>query len=191
MNKKLLANVIAFIFEPMIVFSVLSLLAGVNAELSDYQTFLYAIFLVGGMIIPVAGFRLWLLKTKRVSDWDIKERGERLVPMTALLVYSLIQLFMVYMIGSDALTLTFALYFFWLAGMFLITLFWKISGHVGALTLAVLLIIQWFGSPWSLFLLTIPLIGWSRVATRHHTLGQVTGGAVYSLVIVYLSKGYF
>lgn len=186
----MIQNFVSHLLEPMIVFSVLSMLAGVHADLSNYQTFLYAVFLVAGMIIPVLAFRLWLLRTKRVSDWDIKKRSQRILPLIALLLYSGVQLFMVYFIGSDVLTRVFTMYFVWLSGMFFITLFWKISGHVGALTLAVLFVIQWFGAYWLPLLLTIPLLSWSRVATKHHTVGQVVCGAVYSLAIVYLSRGF-
>ncbi|MCS7477988.1 hypothetical protein ACFFQW_48085 [Umezawaea endophytica] len=64
---------------------------------------------------------------------------------------------------------------------------WKVSVHAavaaGALAVAVVV----FG-PWTLVLApAVALVGWSRVALGHHTVGQVVGGVVLGSVVGGLS----
>ena len=56
------------------------------------------------------------------------------------------------------------------AGFSLITFFWKISGHAFINALVTGYIIQWFGWSWWPVLLIVPLVSWSRVVRKDHTL---------------------
>jgi membrane-associated phospholipid phosphatase len=70
--------------------------------------------------------------------------------------------------------------------MFTITLWWKISLHAaaaaGAATMAWALLGT--GLP---FLLTVPLIAWSRIRLRRHTLAQTVLGALLGFVVFFVA----
>ena len=80
----------------------------------------------------------------------------------------------------------FGLFVVWFLGFFLISLFWKISGHAGSIALATGLIIFWYGWNWWPALSLVLLMGWARVATKDHTVSQVVGGALYSWGLIWL-----
>lgn len=66
-----------------------------------------------------------------------------------------------------------------------ITYFWKISGHMMAATG----LVMWLSLLWSpiflLLLITfIPLVAWSRLSMRKHTLAQVMAGTCLMVMIV-------
>ena len=73
----------------------------------------------------------------------------------------------------------------WFLGFYLITLFWKISGHSGVATLGAFFVIQLFGLAWWPVFLAIPLVSWARVVRRDHTVGQVIAGVGYSIVFLF------
>lgn len=75
-------------------------------------------------------------------------------------------------------------YEIWLFGFLLISLLFKISGHAGSITLATGLLMSWYGFAWWPILLLIPLVGWSRVVTKNHTVAQVVIGIAYSFILL-------
>lgn len=72
----------------------------------------------------------------------------------------------------------------WLLGFALITLRTKISGHMAILTLTLGYFILWFGAYWLPVLFFLPLVGWSRLVLKRHTLIEVIGGILYSSVFL-------
>ncbi|MFF3335107.1 hypothetical protein ACFYWX_37150 [Streptomyces sp. NPDC002888] len=62
--------------------------------------------------------------------------------------------------------------------LLLITFFWKVSVHSAVAAGALAVLTSAFG-PWMLVLSPlVPLIGWSRIRLRCHTVGQVVVGAL-------------
>jgi membrane-associated phospholipid phosphatase len=72
----------------------------------------------------------------------------------------------------------------WLLGFALITLRTKISGHMAILTLTLGYCILWFGAYWLIGLIFLPLVAWSRLVLKRHTLVEVIGGILYSSVFL-------
>jgi len=54
-----------------------------------------------------------------------------------------------------------------------------------ALGLATGVVIARYGWSWWPVFLSVPLVGWSRVVTKNHTIAQVIAGTMYSWAIVY------
>jgi hypothetical protein len=63
-----------------------------------------------------------------------------------------------------------------------VTVRWKISLHVAAMTGAVIIVSQIFGAACILMLPLVVLVAWSRLELREHTLAQVGAGAIVGLV---------
>lgn len=140
-------------------------------------------------IAPIVVFRLWLAARFHL-DWDISNRKKRIVPLIVLILFLFGALTLVNQWHNVLLTNMFVLFFLWLVGFLVITLFWKMSGHTGVITLASLLVIDWYG--WELIPLfgAIAIVTWARVAGKNHTIGQAVGGIVYSTLLHEIWKSF-
>jgi membrane-associated phospholipid phosphatase len=139
------------------------------------------------MILPPVLLFVHSIRTKKIRDWDLRRREDRLAPVLFLLIFLSIDTLIVFFIGDSFLQHLFLWYFFWMFGYFLITLVWKISGHTGSVAMAGGLMISWFGWGWWWMLLLTPLVAWTRIIRKNHTVLQTVGGALFSwwMVIVY------
>jgi membrane-associated phospholipid phosphatase len=68
--------------------------------------------------------------------------------------------------------------------IFTITLRWKISVHTTSAAGLTVLILRVFGIAAAPLVISIPLIAWSRVKLRRHTLSQTIAGALLGSSIV-------
>lgn len=124
-------------------------------------------------------FFLYFLAWKRniISDWDIRNRQERPKVLWTLVVIEIVSLLIFQLWTLTPILLG-------IIGFAVITHFWKISGHTMAAALASGSIISQFGWNYWPVLLIVPLVSWSRVFRKNHTLAQVTAGALYSWIII-------
>jgi hypothetical protein len=126
----------------------------------------------------VAGYVLLMRRRSRVGDFWISARAERLMPALFLLAafVALLATLVLFDAPQDLslLTLSMGLASGAVAG---ITLLWKASAHctvAGHATAAGLLLLGPLGF---VFLLVLPLVLWSRVTLKAHTLPQTLAGA--------------
>lgn len=180
------ATVISRIFEPMVVLTIVSVLGGFHAGLSGAQLWQYFMKLFGLMVLPVFIFRVWLVFSGRVKNWDIVARKERIVPLLLSVVFVIFTTVLIAGFQNMVLNQLFSILVLWVVGFFLITLVWKISGHASISALGTGMLLSWYGIAWWPVLLIVPLVGWSRVIRRDHTVTQVIVGAIYGWGIVYL-----
>ena len=126
----------------------------------------------------VAGYVLLMRRRRRVGDFWISARAERLTP--ALFLLAAFVALLGALIALDAprdlflLTLSMGLAS---AAVALITLLWKASAHctvAGHAAAAGLLLLDPLGL---VFLLALPLVVWSRVTPGAHTPPQALAGA--------------
>lgn len=182
----LVATIISRIFEPFVMFSVVTLVAALHSGLATTAMPWFLTMLIVMIGLPIA-LLTWAIRTKKVDNWDVSRREQRIIPMIILLILSAIYVFAVSRFGNSELTNLFLLYFVWLVGFFVVTTKWKISGHTSANALAIGLLISWFGWIWWPLLLIVPLVAWARVVRKDHTVAQVVVGALYSWILVYVS----
>jgi len=114
----------------------------------------------------------------------------------------------VYLVGNACLLVCLLILVLWRAPRSLVTLLlamltsnatatglnlrWKVSVHTGSVAGAAVSLLALVGPPALPLLVLIPLVGWTRVALRRHTLGQViagglTGGSATALVFWLMS----
>ena len=136
-------------------------------------------------ILSVVLFKLFDI----TSDLTVSKKEERPKLFLTCLVFFLISLYISFRSGNSQLIYlysTLVLTFF--LGT-VITFWWKISFHMIIATLSILFIIFLWREPQSYLLLSlIPLIGWSRLQLRRHSIKQVIGGtliaAICSLIVL-------
>lgn len=166
-----LATVISRLFDPFVMFAVVYFVL-----LWGHPSFISAFLSMVG--VPFVLFVLaW--KTRYISNWDIKDRNERPKLLWPLVIIELVAIyifqlwFLLPMIGA-------------MIGFASITHAWKISGHAMSVALAAGLVVARFGWDWWPVLLFVPLMCWSRIVTKNHTLAQTIAGSIYGHVIATL-----
>jgi membrane-associated phospholipid phosphatase len=122
-------------------------------------------------------FIFYLYATDRISDLDMSIRTERERVFIAFVVFyalGAIDLWLIHappiMTASMAGYAASALVVQW------ITRYWKISTHALGITAPLIALTVLYGQRPAPFYLLIPLVGWSRVYLRAHTLLQVLAG---------------
>ena len=162
--------------NPFAIFTALFALVAL-AEAGAYRGILYlAVELLAAA--AVAGYVLLMRRRTRVGDFWISARAERLTPAVFLLAAFLALLGVLALLDSPQdlflLTLSMGLASAAVAG---ITLLWKASAHctvAGHAAAAGLLLLGPLGF---VFLFALPLVVWSRVTLKAHTLPQALAGA--------------
>lgn len=142
------------------------------------------LYLFIAMLLPLS-FLIWQVRRGHVTDLDIQLREQRkgafLVTIAAFTLTWLVML-----IGKAPPLLTF------MAGVgvlqwlitFAITLHWKISVHSASATGVTMIILHVFGSPTAVpLMISLPLIAWSRVKLRRHTLSQTIAGMALGITV--------
>jgi membrane-associated phospholipid phosphatase len=171
-----LAHALTNALNPFVLFTALFALVAL-AEAGAYRGVLYlAVELLAAA--AVAGYVLLMRRRSRVGDFWISARAERLTPALFLLAAFVVLLAALVLFDApqdlSLLTLSMGLASAAVAG---ITLLWKASAHctvAGHAAAAGLLLLGLLGFA---FLLVLPLVVWSRVTDKAHTLSQTLAGA--------------
>ncbi len=169
----------------MLVLFGIVLFAGWKSGLSAFSLWWYAAYLVGFVVI--IAFVRAIMAHRMKTNWDISDRKKRIIPLLILACIFAVNSFAVSMFGSIQLVVFHLIWFIWLIGLLLITLKMKISGHMSVLTLACGILLRWYGTQVLPIFLLIPVLGWSRIVLKRHTLSEVIGGFLYSVIILYIS----
>jgi len=184
MTKKIIAKIISMIFGPVtwsiIILAVFMLRGGLNSLQLKILLPLIAIFQV---VVPFS-YILILFKRKKVTDLDLTKREERYGPLIVFVICLLITIFCIYLVGADMLFRLYLIILTLLIINALITIFWKISFHVGVITIGVIMINFLYYWQWPILYLTIPLVFWARLELKKHTVGQLLGGLILNAVII-------
>jgi len=171
-----LAHALTNALNPFVIFTALFALVAF-AEAGAYRGVFYlAVELT--VAATVAGYVLFMRRRSRVGDFWISARAERLTPALFLLAAFMALLAALVLLDApqdlSLLTLSMGLASAAVAG---ITLLWKASAHctvAGHAAAAGLLLLGLLGFA---FLLVLPLVVWSRVTDKAHTLSQTLAGA--------------
>jgi membrane-associated phospholipid phosphatase len=153
------------------------------STLSDPRAWVWTgTYVLFANLVPLL-YLIWLLHRGLVTDLDVQIREQRVRPMVFTTACVGLAGF-VLTLGAAPSQMIVVASALWVQTVviFGVTLWWKISVHcttaAGVATLAWLLM----GTPLPL-LVGVPLIAWSRVRLRRHTLAQTTAGTMLGLVI--------
>jgi len=179
------ARTVSTVCNPFVVPLVLFVLlcAGTSQSLAEFWSRLLvcaAFTSIGPML-----FLFWLYATERISDLDMSERDERGKVFSIFIVfYAVATLTLWFMHAPQIITASMAGYT--AAGIIVwqITRFWKISTHALGITAPMVALMYLYGAAPLPFLVLIPLVGWSRVYLRAHTVSQVAAGVALGALSV-------
>ena len=191
MNLKTLSVIISRIFDFYFWLPVLLSATIFKSGLTANQIkILFPSLLVLDVGTPILVF-FGLLKSKGVSDIDLTERRQRykfFLPFTLVFTLSTI---LAYIFGNQLFFVLHLIGFSVVASMILITLFWKISGHLIMNTVSIFVLN--FLLDWKILWLFIllPLVAFARIYLKKHTLVEVLSGAILGLLEPYLILKFF
>jgi len=175
------AHFISQVGSPPVVMA-LSILwaAGVMAQAIAWMW--ASVYVALAIALPVLQL-VWLLRRGLVTDLDVRHRKQRSKPMIFMLACGVVG-WAVLAIGSAPLLLILigGAALFQMAVIFFITLRWKISVHCSAVAGAATIVLLVVGTPLPL-LLGVPLVVWSRIRLRHHTIAQTIAGSLLGATI--------
>jgi membrane-associated phospholipid phosphatase len=128
-------------------------------------------------------FIFWLYATDRVSDLDMSIRSERERVFLAFVIFYALGAIDLWLIRAPAI-MTASMAAFAASALVVqwITRYWKISTHALGVTAPLVALTVLFGSRPVPFYVLIPLVGWSRVYLRAHTVLQVIAGTLLAVV---------
>ncbi|MGH7727256.1 MAG: phosphatase PAP2 family protein [Acidimicrobiales bacterium] len=120
---------------------------------------------------------LWLYWTERIADLDMSERGERERVFGVFVVFYALGTLVLYLAHAPALA-TASLAGYTAAAIVVqnITRYWKISTHALGITAPFVVLIYLYGWQPLPFAVLVPIVCWSRVYLRAHTVAQVLAG---------------
>jgi len=175
--------IISRIFEPLIGFILLFAVAALRSGVFGWDLiFMMSIFFLT-MIVPPAALLFWAVKTKRITNWDISDRSQRVWALLVFGVFLFCDYFLMQYVGTPLMQQIFLFLLIIFFGFFIITLRFKISGHIMTATLVLLFLMSWYGWITAPFFLIIPLLGWSRIVLKRHAMGEIVGGVIYPLIV--------
>lgn len=136
------------------------------------------------IIIPIL-YVVWKVRRGEITDFYIFIRTQRVRPMLLTLACAVTAWVGFWIGNAPKLFILFgAMGIFQVLLLFAITLRWKISGHSAAIGSMAILLWGLYGAPALTSLLAIPLVAWSRVRLRRHTLLQTVAGSVAGVLLM-------
>ena len=127
-------------------------------------------------------FIFYLYATDRISDLDMSIRTERERVFIAFVIFYALGALDLWLIHAPVImTASMAAYAAATLVVQWITRYWKISTHALGITAPLVALTVLFGQRPAPFYILIPLVGWSRVYLRAHTLLQVIAGTLLAL----------
>ena len=170
------ARLLADVLNPFSVFTALYALVAFSGASPARAALCVAVELAAASLVALYVFAL--RRGRRVGDFWLSARSERLVPALFLLSAFAGLLIVLYVLDAPEtllhVTLTMGLA---AASVAALTLFWKASAHAAVAGHAAATGLLVLGPIGLVFALVLPAIVWARVASGAHTLPQALAGA--------------
>ncbi len=183
MNKLKIAKRISDLTQPPIItiplFLVICVILSFENGVFDFGKFIVmeVISLVFASILPIAIILFW---AKRLNtDFDISNRQDRYAPLVIGIISYFIGFLICLAVNADNfLTLLLLCYSVNTGVVLIITSKWKISVHTTGISGPIAALILLLGPVGAVIGVIYPLVIWSRVLLKKHTLSQAICGGV-------------
>lgn len=185
------ARLISNLFSPPLI-ALACIVVTALATRSESSLFWILVF-IALLIIPPTIFVLTLVHRGMVSDFHLNIREERAWPLFAIFAYATTVFLVMYLAGAPKLMLIVtAAAILQILLVLVITLRWKISGHCTSAAGLAFLTVALYGENVIPLTLIVPIIAWSRIRLRRHTISQTLAGsflgAATVIIILYLAN---
>lgn len=174
-----LARIFSTIFNPFLTaLGLFAILAHEESKGAGASSFWYLLF--GSTFFTSIGpmlYVLWLYATGRIADLDMSIRAERQRVFGIFVIFYALGTVVLFALHAPTL-MTATMAGFTAASLVVqfITRSWKISTHALGVTAPLVIFVYVFHEQALPFLILIPIVGWSRVWLKAHTISQVIAG---------------
>jgi len=173
------AKILSYVFDGSVISIPILIIICLSIESDVIKALGWAFLcLTFTMIIPY--LYVYILNRKKlIDDLHIPNRENRIKPLIITAVSNIIGFIILYILEAHLFLKT-----MFLAAIIstitigIITYFWKISIHTAWMTFIIITFIILFGKWMMVLIPLIPVIGWSRVKIKRHTITQVITGSV-------------
>ncbi len=179
------ASLISNVGSPPVVMSVTVMLMAF--KIAGSEAWIWgAVYVALGVLVPFL-YVVWSVKRGQITDIHVRLREQRRQPLLITLICAGVG-WLVLALGPapTAMTRVATALSLQVVMIFLVTLRWKISVYTVAAAGGATLIWTLLGSAIP-FLLVVPLIAWSRIRLRHHTILQTLAGALLGSVVFFVA----
>jgi membrane-associated phospholipid phosphatase len=177
------ARIVSGILSPLSI--AIAAVAVAGYAINDESALSWIALYIALSILPPTLYIMYLVRKGIVTDFHLNVRKERTKPFLIMTANTAVVFLVMLLLGAPKLILiVIATAILQLFFMLLITLRWKISGHCTAVAGLVVLALALFGENLLPSTLLIPLVAWSRIRLKRHTLAQTVAGSFMGAVIV-------
>ena len=182
---KRLAKLTSNILNPFLVSFVVTVLIAFEATSGTADAIKWALISVALSVLPIFIVVVYLVRQKKLDSIFVNPRHQRdRIYLLAFILAIIDCIVLFYLEAPELLRTTFVAGLVAIFIFMVINRFWKISLHTAfiAASVAVLIIVYGAAAAWTAVLL--PLVAWSRIETKLHSLAQVSAGALLAAAIV-------
>lgn len=188
MKKNVLAEAISKIFDPVALAMIILLVAIYKSYSMSFNlqiTWSMIVVILNGLL----PFLFYIKYLKKGYNFDSplsqEKHRERIKIFYVLLVVVVVEVVVLYFTGGyQPLLAVFTGGFLATILAIIITYYWKISLHAAVVTFFVVMIMIIFGFQYWYAVFLIPIVFWSRLALKRHTLLQLLAGMMLAIVIM-------
>lgn len=191
MNRTKIAKTISTITNPPIItiplFLIICIILSFENGAFNFNKFivLELISLIFASALPMAIILFWAKKLN--TDKDISNREDRFMPLIIGIISYFIGVIISLILNADNfLTLLLLCYAVNTGVILLITSKWKISVHTTGISGPIAALILLLGPFGAIFAVIYPIVIWSRVLLKKHTLAQAICGGVQGFFLTVL-----
>lgn len=183
--RERIANLTSNTLNPFLVSLVLILLLSFKSTSSAFDAAKWSLISVAVGILPVFLVIIYLVRNQKLEGHFIIARRQRTKIYLLAGVCAGIGCIIFPQLGAPKeLMAAFVAGLSALIVFMCINLLWKISIHTAFVTASVTALIILYGAIAAATVVLVPLMAWSRIELKHHSLAQVTAGALLATLIV-------
>ena len=183
--RERIASLTSNILNPFLVSLVLILLLSFKSTSSALDAVKWSLISIAASILPVFLFIIYLVRKQKLESPFINVRKQRTkIYLLAGVFAGVGCIIFPYLEAPPTLRATFVAGLSAVVVFMCVNLLWKISLHTAFVTASVTVLIILYGSMAAVTVVLVPLIAWSRIELKHHSLAQVAAGALLAALIV-------
>jgi len=183
--RERIANLTSNILNPFLVSLVLILLLSFKSTSSTLDAVKWSLISMAVSILPFFLVIMYLVRNQRLeSPFIITRRQRTKIYLLAGVCAGVGCVILLYLEAPKELISTFVAGLSAVVVFMCVNLWWKISLHTALVTASVTVLIILYGPIAAVTVVLVPLIAWSRIELKHHSLAQVAAGALLATLIV-------
>jgi membrane-associated phospholipid phosphatase len=190
--KDIFAKITSNVFNPFVVAVILLVLFSLKAGNGVKGTITWFLITIAISVIPELLVVYLLVRLKKLDSFFSNPREQRTIVYILATVLGAVDCALLWHFkGPELLAVIFTAGLVGVIVFMAVNYFWKISLHTAFVAASVVALIVEYGANAAWAVLVVPLVGWSRIILKQHSLLQViTGGAVAVVIVIGVFWGF-